>query len=126
LANTAISASALRRFRPRRPGLHRSQRGRLRRSNFRKFWHRAREAVGLPELHFHDLRHTGNTMAAAEGASLCELMKCMGHSSPRAVPIYLHATRERDKKIARSMGKTFTKARNGSGTQRARKSGNKA
>jgi integrase len=35
--------------------------GRLRRSNFRKFWHRARGAVDLPELHFHDLRHTGST-----------------------------------------------------------------
>jgi integrase len=94
--------------------------------NFRKFWHRAREAVGLPELHFHDLRHTGNTMAAAEGASLRELMERMGHSSPRAALIYLHATRERDKKIARGMGKTFAKARKGSGTQRARKPGNMA
>ena len=43
--------------------------GQLRRSNFRKFWHQAREAVGMPELHFHDLRHTDNTMAAAQGAS---------------------------------------------------------
>ena len=62
--------------------------GRLRRSNFHKFWHRARGAVGLPELHFHDLRHTGNTMAAAQGASLKELMERMGHSSTRAALIY--------------------------------------
>jgi Phage integrase family len=81
--------------------------GRLRRSNFRKFWYRARDAVGMPELHFHDLRHTGNTMAAAEGASPRELMERMGHSSPRAALIYLHATRERDKKIAKGIGKTF-------------------
>ena len=79
--------------------------GRLRRSNFRKFWHRARGAVGLPELHFHDLRHTGNTMAAAQGATLRELMERMGHSSPRAALIYLHATRERDERIAAGMGK---------------------
>jgi integrase len=123
LANTAISASALHRSRPRRPGLIGPKGGRLRRSNFRKFWHRAREAVGLPELHFHDLRHTGNTMAAAEGASLRELMERMGHSSPRAALIYLHATRERDKEIARGMGKTFAKARKGS---QARKPGNMA
>lgn len=84
--------------------------GRLRRSNFRKFWHRARGAVGLPELHFHDLRHTGNTMAAAQGASLRELMERMGHSSTRAALIYLHATRERDKKIAAGMGKLFKDA----------------
>lgn len=105
--------------------------GRLRRSNFRKFWNRAREAVGMPELHFHDLRHTGNTMAAAQGASLKELMERMGHSSPRAALIYLHATRERDQKIARGMGKQFANAKKNnrkktstgpkrSGTQRAR------
>ena len=29
--------------------------GRLRRSNFRRLWYKAREAVGLPEVHFHDL-----------------------------------------------------------------------
>ena len=106
--------------------------GRLRRSNFRKFWHQAREAVGLPELHFHDLRHTGNTMAAAQGASLRELMERMGHSSPRAALIYLHATRERDEAIAAGMGQLFKDARKQgstrpgtsgtSGTQRARRS----
>jgi len=79
--------------------------GRLRRSNFRKFWNRARGAVGLPELHFHDLRHTGNTMAAAQGASLRELMERMGHSSTPAALIYLHATRERDEAIAAGMGR---------------------
>lgn len=61
-------------------------------------------------------------MAAAEGASLRELMERMGHSSPRAALIYLHATRERDRKIAAGMGKVFTEARKrGSGAQRARK-----
>jgi hypothetical protein len=51
-------------------------------------------------------------MAAAEGASLKELMERMGHSSPRAALIYLHATRERDQKIAAGMGRLFTEARN--------------
>jgi integrase len=39
-----------------------------------KAWHRARDAVGMPDFHFHDLRHTGNTLAAATGASTRELM----------------------------------------------------
>ncbi len=100
--------------------------GRLRRSNFRDLWYTAREAVGQPELHLHDLRHTGNTMAAATGASLRELMERMGHSSTRAAMIYQHATRERDQAIAAAMGAAFTQARKGtpkrrSGTQRARK-----
>jgi len=53
------------------------RRGRLRRSTFRRTWTKAREAIGLPDLHFHDLRHTGNTMAAGQGASLRELMERM-------------------------------------------------
>jgi integrase len=95
--------------------------GQLRRSNFCKFWHAARDAVGLPGLHFHDLRHTGNTMAAAQGATLRELMERMGHSSTRAALIYLHATRGRDKRIAAGMGKLFRDATKpkGSGTQHA-------
>jgi hypothetical protein len=102
---------ALRRSQAKRARLHRAER-RLRRSNFRKFWYQARGAVGLPELHFHDLRHTGNTMAAAaQGASLKELMERMGHSSTRAALIYLHATRERDQKIAAGMGKLFVAAK---------------
>jgi hypothetical protein len=72
-----------------------------------------------------------STMAAAQGASLRELMERMGHSSPRAALIYLHATRERDQKIAAGMGKLFADAKKTSakktgtdsqrsGTQRAR------
>jgi hypothetical protein len=41
--------------------------GRLRRSNFREVWYRARGAVGLPELYFHDLGHTGNTIIGRTG-----------------------------------------------------------
>jgi integrase len=77
-------------------------------------------------VHFHDLRHTGGTLAAATGASLKELMARLGHSSTRAALIYLHATRERDQAIAAGMGKLLSDARktgrrpNRSGTQRAR------
>jgi hypothetical protein len=58
-------------------------------------------------------------------------MERMGHSSPRAALIYLHATRERDQKIAAGMGRLFAEAKTKStkrtgtdpkpsGTQRAR------
>jgi integrase len=103
--------------------------GRLRRSNFRNIWIKAGEEAGLPGLHLHDLRHTGNTMAAATGASLRELMERMGHASTRAALIYQHATRERDDVIAAAMGEMFASARrkgaagSRSGTQRARRKG---
>ena len=105
------------------------QGGRLRRSNFRNIWIKACVGAGLPDLHLHDLRHTGNTMAAATGASLRELMERMGHSSTRAALIYQHATRERDEAIAAAMGQVLVSTRRkartkrGSGTQRARGKG---
>lgn len=55
--------------------------GPLRRSGFRRIWNKVRADVGLPDLHFHDLRHVGNTLAATTGASLKELMVRMGHAS---------------------------------------------
>jgi hypothetical protein len=57
-------------------------------------------AVGAPGLHFHDLRHTGNTFAAMSGASLRDLMTRMGHDSMRAALIYQHKTQGADRKIA--------------------------
>lgn len=75
----------------------------LRRSNFRRVWTKALKGVGLSDVHFHDLRHTGNTLAATSGASLRELMERMGHASPRAALIYQHATRDRDQAIANAL-----------------------
>jgi integrase len=77
---------------------------RLRRSNFRPIWNAARTKAGAPELHFHDLRHVGGTLAAATGASVKELMARLGHSSTRAALIYQHATRDRDQSIAEALG----------------------
>jgi integrase len=75
--------------------------GTPRRSNFNRIWKRAlRDAAANPELHLHDLRHTGGTLAAQSGATLRELMARLGHSSPRAAMIYQHATGDRDKRIA--------------------------
>lgn len=74
--------------------------GPLRRHGFRKRWVRALADAGVQSVHFHDLRHTGNTLAAATGASTRELMTRMGQSSSRAALIYQHATSERDRLIA--------------------------
>ena len=76
----------------------------LRRSNFRPIWNAARIRAGAPEMHFHDPRHVGGTLAAATGASLKELMARLGHSSTRAALMYQHASRDRDQAIARALG----------------------
>jgi integrase len=82
--------------------------GRLRRGNFRKTsWVPATQTVGIEGLRFHDLRHTGNTLAAATGASTRELMARMGHASARAALIYQHATRDRDELIADALSRVI-------------------
>jgi integrase len=74
--------------------------GPLRRCNFSDRWASALEAVGLTDVHFHDLRHSGNTWAASTGASFRELMRPMGHASSDAALRYQHATSDRDRAIA--------------------------
>jgi integrase len=61
---------------------------------------RAVRAIGAEGLHFHDLRHTGNSFAAASGAKLRDLMARMGHDSERAALIYQHESRGADQAIA--------------------------
>ncbi|WP_430791710.1 tyrosine-type recombinase/integrase [Actinoplanes sp. G11-F43] len=64
---------------------------------------RARKRVGLDNLSFHDLRHTGQTLAAQTGATMADLMKRLGHSSMAAARRYLHAVDGRDKEIAKAL-----------------------
>jgi hypothetical protein len=86
----------------------------LRRNNFNPIWRAACVACGVPDAHFHDLRHTGGTLAATTGATIKELMARLGHSSPRAAMIYQHATKDRDKTIADALGQLAGKARSDS------------
>jgi integrase len=74
--------------------------GPLREAVWQTAWERARESVGLPDLHFHDLRHVAATLAAETGAGVKEIMYRIGHSSPQAALRYQHATQRRDRSIA--------------------------
>ncbi|TXK34878.1 site-specific integrase [Nonomuraea sp. C10] len=73
----------------------------LRGSNFRRKakWAETLKEMGLHGVHFHDLRHTGNTLAAQSRASLADLKARTGHDSDRAALIYQHATRDADQRI---------------------------
>jgi integrase len=77
--------------------------GHMLRSTLYKVWDRARKEAGRPDLRFHDLRHTGATLAAATGATLADLMARMGHSTPGAAMIYQHSVSDRDKAIAAAL-----------------------
>jgi integrase len=54
-------------------------------------------------MHLHDLRHTGLTFAAATGATTAELMRRAGHASTDAALRYQHATRDRDRVLAKAL-----------------------
>ncbi|WP_281199146.1 tyrosine-type recombinase/integrase [Micromonospora pallida] len=91
----------------------------LRSGNFGRAvkWTRTVATLGLPAFHFHDLRHTGNTLAAASGASTREMMQRMGHASMRAAWIYQHATNERDREIASAMDQRIARHARRKGAQ---------
>ena len=92
--------------------------GPLRRAVLHRAWDQARKQVGTEHLHFHDLRHTGNTLAAATGASTRELMARMGHASAEAALRYQHATRDRDAAIASRLNDMVTDAVEAGGSNR--------
>lgn len=75
-------------------------------------WMRARSVVGLPAVHFHDIRHTGLTLSAHQsGASIADLMKRGGHSTSAAAMTYQHAADARGPIIAAGLDAAL---RNGS------------
>jgi integrase len=68
-----------------------------------RVWDGARRAIGRPDLHLHDLRHSGLTWAATTGATVAELMRRGGHANPAAALRYQHATEDRDAAMAAAL-----------------------
>ena len=60
----------------------------------------AREVVGKPELHWHDLRRTAATLGAQSGATVREMQHRLGRTPPTMALRYQAATAERDRAIA--------------------------
>jgi len=77
--------------------------GPMRGDAVRQAFDRARQRAGLPGFRFHDLRHTGQTLAASTGATTKDLMRRLGHASPAAANRYLHAVEGRDAAIASAL-----------------------
>ncbi|MEU7764544.1 site-specific integrase [Nocardia sp. NPDC049190] len=79
-------------------------RQRMRGNSIYQAFVRARDRVGV-DVTFHDLRHTGQTLAASTGATLADLKKRLGHASTAAALRYLHAVDGRDKEVAAELSK---------------------
>lgn len=59
--------------------------------------------IGRPDVRVHDLRHTGQVLAAQNGATLAELRSRMGHSTLAAAQVYMHTTAEHGAQTAQRM-----------------------
>ena len=66
-------------------------------------WYAARYAARCPELHFHDLRATGATLMAQQGATEAEIQAFLGDSTPQAAQRYVRAAQSRMKAHAERM-----------------------
>lgn len=68
----------------------------------------AKRRLNLDHLHFHDLRHTGQTLALEKGAHLKDLQRRAGHSTIAAAQKYLHGNQRRDEDLAESLNPDVT------------------
>lgn len=71
-------------------------------------WYAARVAAGHPTLHFHDLRATGATLMAQQGATEAEIQAFLGDSTPQAAQRYVRAAQSRMKAHAERMSELAT------------------
>lgn len=58
-------------------------------------WYRVRDDAGIAEVRIHDLRHTYASILVNQGASLYDVQKLLGHSSPQMTQRYAHLSSER-------------------------------
>lgn len=68
-------------------------------------WSAAREHAGRPGFRFHDLRHTGLSKYAEQGATLAELLHRGGHTDVTVALRYQHATAQRDRALTDLLSK---------------------
>ena len=68
-----------------------------------KVYKPARAIAGRPDLRWHDLRHTGATLAAHAGATTRELMDRLGHSTATMAMRYQHVADDRPAEIAKRL-----------------------
>ena len=85
------------------------------RSNLGATWRRACATAGVPQVRLHDLRHVAQVFAAEAGATLPELMARLGHATPAAALVYLHARTDRDLTLTQALATAMTDVADASG-----------
>lgn len=76
--------------------------------NVYRRWIAYRESAGLPPIRMHDLRHTATSFMLAQGASLHDVMKALGHASiAQTANTYGHLVEGRSREIADGMDRAL-------------------
>lgn len=87
--------------------------GPLEYSGFRqRVWQPACQAIGLPNLGFHDLRRANATELVRSGVDVKTAQTRLGHSDPRlTLAVYAQATNEADRTAAEKLGEAWMGSR---------------
>lgn len=86
---------------------HSERGGFLYQGEFEKMYAKARDAAGFPGVRFHDLRHSGNTWFAQHtDATVADLQRRGGWSTPAMALHYLHSDGERLRRLTEQMSPT--------------------
>ncbi|MBW2233367.1 MAG: tyrosine-type recombinase/integrase [Deltaproteobacteria bacterium] len=86
-----------------------SKGGELRRSNFySEHWKKLRESAGLPNVRFHDLRHTVASVLGSRGVNSKVVQSVLGHSNHAiTMDLYSHLMDGMQEKAADAMEEVF-------------------
>lgn len=84
----------------------------LRVTSFRRAFDRAAQAIGVPGLHPHQLRHTAASLAIASGADVKVIQQMLGHASATmTLDTYGHLFEDRLDEVGSAMDAARTAAR---------------
>jgi integrase len=72
-----------------------------------KSWQVARDAAGLPDVRFHDLRHSAASYLAMSGASLMDIAAILGHKTLAMVKRYSHLSEQHTTAAVDRMAEKF-------------------
>lgn len=75
-----------------------------------RLWYAVRTAAGLDDLRLHDLRHNVASIAVAQGYSMFQTSKLLGHKDQRSTSRYAHLSDDVRKVVADSVGAQIQKA----------------
>jgi integrase len=78
-------------------------------NGWRRPWDRARRAIGLPKLRFHDLRHTFATRMQIAGGDLPAVKEALGHSDISVTMRYAGADMARVREAQEAAEKMFAR-----------------